>query len=327
MSNDKLTLSGNPTGLSTELRQVAEDAREYVRESIPASTKRAYTTDWATFSEWCRQHRLPALPAAPSTVALFAADRAKAVRPTTIRRALAAIAKMHKVSGHASPCASEPVPSTIKGIERTHGANVQGKAPADLSAVEKMLTAYPPTTLDGLRNRALLLIGFAGAFRRGELVAIEVRDLEWSDKGVVITVRHSKTDQRGVGLQKPIPFVQEGVCAATALRAWLVAGGVKEGPVFRPMNRLGQPKPIPLNPQSVGLIIKVACERAGLDPKKYSGHSLRAGHVTEARARGVSDADTMSVTGHKRVETLNLYDRRGNPFDKTSAGSVLAPRK
>jgi site-specific recombinase XerD len=90
------------------------------------------------------------------------------------------------------------------------------------------------------------------------------------------------------------------------------------------MNRWGLPKPIPLNPQSVAVIIKVACEAVGLDPKQYSGHSLRAGHVTEARARGVADADTMSVTGHKRIETLNIYDRRGNPFQKTSAGSVLA---
>jgi integrase len=102
-----------------------------------------------------------------------------------------------------------------------------------------------------------------------------------------------------------------------------VAGGIKDGPVFRPMNRLGQPKPIPLNPQSVALIIKFACEKVGLDPKLFSGHSLRAGHVTEARAQGVSDADTMSVTGHKNVATLNLYDRRGNPFTKTSAGNVL----
>lgn len=327
MSTDKLTLADNPTSLSPALQQVAEDAREYVRESIPESTKRAYTTDWATFSEWCRQHRLPALPASPSTVALFAADRAKEVRPSTIRRALAAIAKMHKVSGHASPCASEPVPATIKGIERSHGSMVRGKAPADLSVVEKLLVAYPPTTLDGLRNRALLLVGFAGAFRRSELVALDVSDLAWSAEGVVITIRQSKTDQRGEGMTKPIPFVTEGICAATALKAWLVAAGIKAGPVFRPMNRLGQPKPISLNPQSVGLIIKVACEKCGLDPKQYSGHSLRAGHVSEARSRGVADADTMSVTGHKRVETLNIYDRRGNPFAKTSAGSVLSNRK
>jgi integrase len=119
--------------------------------------------------------------------------------------------------------------------------------------------------------------------------------------------------------------VQEGICAATALKAWLVASGIKTGPVFRPLSRGGlQPKPIPLNSQSVALIIKSACAAVGLDPKQYSGHSLRAGHVTEARARGVPDADTMSVTGHKRIETLNIYDRRGNPFQKTSAGSVLS---
>lgn len=314
------------TALSTELAQVAEDAREYVRESVPASTRRAYTADWASFSEWCRVHRLPNLPASPSTVALFAADRAKVVKPSTIRRALAAIGKMHKVAGHPSPCAAEPVPSTIKGIERSHGAGVVGKAPADLSVVEKLLEAYPPTTIDHLRNRALLLVGFAGAFRRSELVALEARDLKWSDDGVVITVRHGKTDQRGVGLEKPLPFVAEGLCAATALKAWLVAAGITEGPVFRPMNRNGVPKAEHLNPQSVALLIKVACEKMGLDPKAYSGHSLRAGHVTEARARGVSDADTMAVTGHKRVETLNVYDRRGNPFSKTSAGQVLGKK-
>ena len=278
-----------PTALSTELAAVAEDAREYVRESVPASTRRAYTADWATFSEWCRQHRLPNLPASPSTVALFAADRAKSIRPSSIRRALAAIGKMHKVAGQPNPCAS-------------------------------------PNTVDHLRNRALLLVGFAGAFRRSELVAIEAGDLRWTDEGVVITVRHSKTDQRGVGLEKPLPFVKEGLCAATALRAWIVAAGITEGPVFRPMNRNGAPKNAQLNPQSVALLIKVACEKVGLDPKVYSGHSLRAGHVTEARAKGVSDADTMSITGHRRVETLNIYDRRGNPFTKTSAGQVLGKK-
>jgi site-specific recombinase XerD len=203
---DKLTRPNEAT-LSTDLRQAAEDARQYVRDSVPASTKRAYATDWATFSEWCRQHKLANLPADPKTVALFAADRAKAVRPATIRRALAAIGKVHRVSGHPSPCALEPVPSTIKGIERTHGAAVRGKAPANLAAVETMLTAFPPTTLDGIRNRAMLLVGFAGAFRRAELVALVVSDLAWSDDGVVVTVRQSKTDQRGQGMTKAIPFV------------------------------------------------------------------------------------------------------------------------
>ena len=312
--------------ISQALEATARDAREYVRDSVPASTRRAYATDWATFSEWCCVHRLPNMPAAPATVALFAAERAKSIRPSSVRRALAAIAKMHKVNGQPSPCAQEPVPSTIKGIERAHGANVIPKAPANLAVIEKLLAVFPIDALDGIRNRAILLVGFAGAFRRSELVALEARDLAWSDEGVVITLRQSKTDQRGEGMQKALPFVPGATCAATALRAWLTAAGITEGPIFRPMNRNGLPKPEPLNPQSVALIIKGACERAGLDPTAYSGHSLRAGHVTEARAKGISDADTMSVTGHKRVETLNLYDRRGNPFRKTSAGGVLGKK-
>jgi integrase len=128
-------------------------------------------------------------------------------------------------------------------------------------------------------------------------------------------------------MTKPIPFVAGQLCAATALRSWLVVSGVTTGAVFRGLNRNGTTRDDGLTPQSVALIIKAACLRAGLDPELYSGHSLRAGHVTEARSRGVADADTMAVTGHRRTETLNLYDRRGNPFSKTSAGAVQGSKK
>jgi site-specific recombinase XerD len=315
-----------PGALSTQLREVAEQTREYVQASVPATTQRAYATDWRAFSEFCRAHKLEAMPARPETVALFATSRAGEVKPGTIRRALASIAKMHSVSRQPNPCSMEPVPSTMKGIERTHLSGTAGKAPANLAVVEKLVSAFPATTLDGIRNRALLLVGFAGAFRRSELVGLDVSDLAWSPEGVVVTVRQSKTDQAGEGQQKPIPFVQEGLCAATALRVWLTAAGIKSGPVFRPLTRSGQPRDTALNPQMVAVLIKVACERTGLDPTPYSGHSLRAGHVTEARSRGVADADTMSVTGHRRVETLNVYDRRGTPFAKTSAGAVLGQK-
>jgi len=311
------------TAIATPLAQVAERTREYVQASVPATTQRAYAADWRAFSEFCRQHRLEPMPAKPETVALFISERAGEVKPGTIRRALAAIGKMHTVSQHPNPCTVEPVPSTMRGIERTHGSAAVGKAPANLAVVERMVGAFPATTLDGLRNRALLLVGFAGAFRRSELVALRVEDLAWSPEGVVITVRQSKTDQEGKTQQKAIPFVQEGICAATALKVWLTAAGIKEGPVYRPMTRAGTPRDTALNAQAVAVLIKSACAQTGLDAARYSGHSLRAGHVTEARSRGVADADTMSVTGHTRVETLNVYDRRGNPFARTSAGAVL----
>jgi site-specific recombinase XerD len=311
------------------LAKPLEEAREFIRESVPENTRRAYATDWAIFSDWCREKRVSNLPAHPATVSAFLADESKASKPSTLRRRLAAIAKMHSVASHPNPCSTEAVKATMKGIERTYGIASQGKAPATLAKVEKMVATCNPMTLDGLRSRAIILMGFAGAFRRSELASLDMSDLKWSDEGVLVTVRHSKTDQRGEGMKKAIPYVNEGggLCAATALRAWLTAARIDSGAVFRPFGRNSLPKNCCMTPDAVAIIVKVSAKRAGFDPREFAGHSLRSGHVTEARARGVADSDTMSVTGHKRVETLNMYDKRENAFTKTSAGAVLTPRK
>lgn len=304
-----------------------EEAAGFVRASVPENTRRAYATDWALFSDWCREKRVRNIPADAATVAAFLADESQHSRPATLRRRLAGIAKMHSVASHPNPCATEAVKATMKGIERTYGIASQGKAPATLAKVEQMVATCNPMTLDGLRSRAVLLLGYAGAFRRSELAGLDVSDLRWSEDGVVVTVRHSKTDQRGEGMRKAIPFVNGPTCAATALRVWLTASGIKEGAVFRPFSRNGTPKTCALSPEAVAIIVKGAATRAGFDPREFAGHSLRAGHVTEARSRGVADASTMATTGHKRVETLDAYDRRENAFQKTSAGVVLTPRK
>jgi len=315
-----------PAGaLSTELAQAAERAAEYVRSSVPANTQRAYAADWATFTEWCAVHRAQSLPADPRVIASFVADQAKTLRPSSLRRRLAAIAKMHKIKGLANPCGAEPVPSTMKGIEATHGTAVRAKAPATLSIVEKMVATCRIDSLEGIRNRAILLLGYAAAMRRSELVALNVPDLEWTHEGVILTIRRSKTDQRGEGKRKAIPFVEGPFCAARALKAWLIGSGIDSGPVFRAFSG-GGVRAVSLSPQAVAVIVKHAAAAAGLPAESYSGHSLRAGHVTEARAQGVSDALTMNTTGHKRVETLNMYDRRSNLFEKTSAGSVLTKK-
>lgn len=313
--------------LSTELAQAAERAADYVRQSVPANTQRAYATDWAAFVEWCDARRAQSLPADPRVIASFVADQAKSLRPASLRRRLAAIAKMHKVRGLPNPCGSEPVPSTMKGIEATHGTAVKTKAPATLAVVEKMVATCRVDDPAGIRDRAILLVGYAAAMRRSELVALTVADLEWSPEGVVVTVRRSKTDQKGEGKRKAIPYVDGPFCAARALKAWMIVAGIEEGPIFRPFARGSiSVREGALSPQAVAVIVKTCAARAGLPPESYSGHSLRAGHVTEARSQGVSDALTMNTTGHKRVETLNMYDRRSNLFQKTSAGAVLVKR-
>ena len=311
------------TALSTELVAAAKKAAGFVAQGVPANTQRAYAADWAVFTDWCRKHRVSPMPAQPQVVAAFIADQASSLKPSSIRRRLAAISKMHSVQGHPSPCSAEPVPSTLKGIEATLGVRQTGKAPATLDVIERLVATCRVDTLEGLRNRALILVGFAGAFRRSELTGILASDLTWSDQGVVVLVRRSKTDQRGEGKTKAIPFVDGPMCAAKALQAWITASGVQMGPVFRGFTNAGTLRETALSPQSVAVVVKIAAEAAGLDPDEFAGHSLRAGHVTQARAAGVADSLTMSTTGHKRLEMLDVYDRRNNVFEKTSAGDVL----
>ena len=318
-----------PSGaLSTDLRQAAEKAADYARQSVPENTRRAYASDWKAFADWCEGRSVSAIPADPRVIASFIAQQADRLRPATLRRRLAAITKMHSLRGLPNPCSAEPVPATIKGIEATVGSRPVPKAPATLEVIGKLVTTCRTDTIDGIRNRAILLLGYAGAMRRSELVSLAVSDLAWKPEGVVITVRRSKTDQRGAGMSKAIPYVEGPFCAAKALKAWLLASGIEEGPVFRGFGNDGKRlRQGALSDQAVALIVKSAALQAGIDPEEYSGHSLRAGHVTEARAQGIADDKTMSVTGHQRVETLNMYDRRSNLFDKTSAGAVQSMRK
>jgi site-specific recombinase XerD len=313
-----------PPNLYGPLAPAFAAAKEYAAKSVPKNTQRAYASDWSDFAGWCGDRGIPPCPADPLSVVAYVADRADSLKPSSLRRRLAAIAKAHAVKGLPNPCSVEAVKATMKGVEATHGVRVEAKAPATFDAMTRMIDTFGTRDdLEAVRARAILLLGYAGAFRRSELCALENRDLAWSQRGVVVLVRRSKTDQRGVGLEKAIPFVGGPMCAASALRAWVDKARIKDGPVFRPLTLDGGTKVKPLSAQSIALIVKSAADRAGLDAGQFSGHSLRAGHVTEARARGVADSATMQTTGHKRTETLEMYDRRNNPFDKGSAADVL----
>jgi site-specific recombinase XerD len=322
---DALVLSGPvPTTDLAALAPALEAARGYVDRAQPKNTQRAYRADWADFSDFCREHRSSNLPADPRTVVAYLVARADTLKPSSLRRRLAAIGKMHGVKSLPNPCSTEAVKTAMKGVEATFGIRVEAKAPATFDAIEAMVATFGDRTdLEARRARAILLVGYAGAFRRSELCALEARDLRWSQEGVVVTVRRSKTDQRGAGLDKAIPYIGGPTCAASALAAWMREAGIANGPVFRPLAREGGVRAKALSPQSVALIVKSTADRAGLDGTTFSGHSLRAGHVTEARARGVADSATMQTTGHKRTETLEMYDRRNNPFTKGSAADVL----
>jgi integrase len=175
----------------------------------------------------------------------------------------------------------------------------------------------------GIRDRALLLIGFAGAFRRSELVSLTMADIEFVKQGVTLRLQFSKTDQEGQGRRIAIPHARGAVCPVLALQQWLEVSGINDGPVFRSVTRHGVISDTPLTPQSVALVVKERAFAVGLDPANYAGHSLRAGLVTSAAQLGVSSWKIRAQTGHKSDAMLSRYIRDANIFVDNAAGAVL----
>jgi integrase len=234
---------------------------------------------------------------------------------------LATLAKAHRTAGYSNPVDSEEVALTLRGIRRTHGRPQRQARPLEWTDVLRMLPA--PGSVKPARDRALILVGFAGGFRRSELVALDTDDLEFVDEGLVITLRRSKTDQAGEGRRIAIPYGPDSACPVRALRGWIENAGITSGPVFRSVPRSGKVEPRRLSPQAVALILKRYVKRIGLDPELVSGHSLRAGFVTSAAKSGASAWKIRQQTGHKSDAMVARYIRDADLFTDNAAGRVL----
>jgi site-specific recombinase XerD len=285
-----------------------------------ASTRKAYGTDFRLFKTWCDARGVSSLPAAAETVAAYVAAESSRSRPSTLGRRLAAIRYAHKLAGLPLPTDAEGVKATMRGIRRTLGSARVRKAPAVAARMLGMV-ATAPANLAGLRDRALLLLGFAGAFRRSELVALDVADVEETETGLLVTIRRSKTDQEGKGVTIAIAR-GDIACPVKALRVWLDSAGIEAGPLFRPINKAGRMAATRLTDRSVANVVKAYAERAGFDAGIFSGHSLRSGFLTSAAANGASIFKMMDVSRHRSVETLRGYVRDAEMF-KDHAGAGL----
>ncbi len=299
-------------------------ARDYAREAKAPNTRRAYRADWADFTAWCATHALAALPAAPETVALYLAARAADRKTSTLARRLTAIAQAHTTAGHASPTTHPSVRQVVAGIRRAKGTAQHGKAAAVTREVRAMCEALPPTpALRRQRDTALLLVGFAGAFRRSELVALNVGDVRWTMEGLEVTIRRGKTDQESHGRKIGLPYGSTPTsCPVRALRAWLDAAGIAEGPLFRGITRHDQLLHDWLSDKGVARVVKRAAAAAGLDPALYSGHSLRAGLATAAAQAGISERAIMAQIGHKSIPMVRKYIRDGSLWRENAAAGV-----
>ncbi len=319
-SNSIVTVSGQSGG-NLGLVGAGPTVAEYAQASKSDATLRAYASALRGFAAWCAEHGECSLPAAPRTVAAYLTERANAGKSmATLAACMAAITSVHKRAELPSPSLSPLVQDAMAGIRRLRGAPQRQAAAVTVPQLREMVSLGDG--LSSLRDRSLLLLGFAAALRRSEIVALDVSDVVECADGLVVTVRRSKTDQQGKGRIIAVPFGSDRLtCPVRALRDWLVASKISAGALFVSV-RYGRLTGTRLGGRDVARIVKRACTLACLPTENMSGHSLRAGLATAAAKAGKSIASIQATTGHKSVAMVSRYIRRGTMFDDCAAASV-----
>ena len=333
--------------LRPDLAELGERAAEFARASRSENTRRAYQSDWSDFEQWCTAAGLTALPAAPATLGAYLADRASTLKAATLARRVAAITSVHRLQGLGFDAQHPAIASVLAGIRRRYGTHQDAKRAILTEDLRRIVRALPSSP-SGIRDRALLLIGFAGAFRRSELVALNRADVAITSSGVTLTIRHSKTDQEGRGRELGIPrSKRSATCPVAALEAWLDLSPVipcaecgsapyngtpadpalsqkartqrtevGEQPVFTGEHRHR------LSDRAVARIVKRAAARVGIDPAQVAGHSLRSGFATSAARGGADLSAIMQQTGHKSADIAQRYVQRGNLLKNPASKAV-----
>jgi integrase len=289
----------------------------FIQNSIAENSRRAYLSDLREFEKAGYS-----VPATPDAVAQYLAASASSLSVATLVRRLASLSKAHDARGLPNPTQSPLVRATLRGIKRTYGcAQRQAKALCRDDLLQ-VLDATGESVRD-IRDRALLLIGFAGALRRSELVGLNVEDLEQAREGLILHLRQSKTDQEAEGQKIGIPRARGRWCPVVAVNQWLQTSGISKGPVFRPLDRAGRVGEARLSGDAVALVVRERVEAAGLDPAGSTGHSLRAGLATSASQVGVPTWKIRAQTRHASDAMLARYVRDGQLFSQNAAGALL----
>jgi site-specific recombinase XerD len=315
-----------PTGAkhqATRLEDIGAEATKYVQQAKSENTRRAYTADWADFSSWCEKYRRTPLPALPDTVAYYLADRSQDLKTSTLQRRLATISEAHRIAGFESPTRSAQVKLVWAGIRREKGVAQNHKKPTLTKHIRAMVENLSDGLL-GVRDRALILLGFAGAMRRSELVGLDVTDVAVADEGLVVNIRKSKTDQTGQGRKIGIPFgSQPETCPVRAVLAWIEEAEIEEGgPLFRSVNKHEHVMESRLSDKAVADVVKRSLVAAGKSARGFAAHSLRAGLITQAAMSGVSERAIQDQSGHKSLTVMRRYIRDGSLFRENAAAKV-----
>ena len=299
-------------------------AADYRRAARADNTRRAYRAAVARFTDWCYEHRQTALPAAPETVAAFlAAEAGRGLAVNTLRLRHAALRYLHLLAGYPPPTASPLVSATFAGIRRAHRRPLRKKTALVLEPLRAAIKTIPDT-LPGLRDRALILVGFAAALRPSELARLDIASLTRHEDGIALYLPWRKNDQEAHGTTVWLPAGQTDLCPVTALEAWLGAAEISDGPLFRRLWLLPPPRipkgtrrrPVaahyrigtnPIDTDSIALIVKKWTGLAGLDGAAFAGHSLRRGAISSGVAQGIHIARLKQFSGHASLKSLEEY--------------------
>lgn len=296
--------------LVNDIDKLEIETIENLRNSRSINTLRAYKSDFKDFLIFCIKNNFSSMPAPPKVVALYLTHLGKSSKFSTLKRRIVSISVMHKLKGHYFDSKHPIIMDNLQGIKKINGSRQKSKKPILINDLKLIIKSI---NKEKVRDKALILVGFAGGFRRSELVNIEFDDLEFVTEGVKILIKKSKTDQSGEGFIKAIPYFDNSeFCPVKALKDYMnyEFKGINKGRIFEISDKL------------VALIIKKYAKKAGLDPSKYAGHSLRSGFATTAAEFGAEERNIMTMTGHKSTQMVRRYIQEANLFKNNALNNI-----
>ena len=313
------------TALTTAAQAAIDLAQDYARSADAPATLRAYKADWAHYAAWCADKNLVPVPAEPVTVGAYLASLGETHAPTTIRRRLSAIGKMHRFNDLPWNPAHPDIQAPLRGVLRRHGRPVQKAAALTLVILRRLVDTCDRSNR-GRRDRAMLLLGFAAALRRSELVALQVNDVSEVSGGLRLRIGRGKTDQEGQGAEIGIPRGRHAAtCPEKAFQEWMAVAKRKAGPLFRKISRGDSIGNEALHPDAVRHILRRRAAMAGVVVEGFdrlSAHAMRVGFITEAYAGGVRDEDIMRHTRHRDLRTMRGYVQRAALVAESPLGMI-----
>ena len=313
--------------LITDLKALQEETSINLQNSKAKNTVRAYKSDFKDFALFCAKNSFKTLPSDPKVISLYLTYLAsRDVKMSTLKRRLVSIGVIHRLKGHYLDTKHPAIIENIMGIKRRKGSIQNAKKPIlinHLKSIIKSINEQKSDEIKKLRNKSLILIGFAGGFRRYELISIDYNDLEFVSEGLKIVLRRSKTDQFGEGSVKALPYFDTpDYCPVINLKKWLEISNIKKGPIFRSFSKGSKLTDKRLSDQSVALLLKEHLNLSGIDSSNFSGHSLRSGFATVSAESGADERSIMAMTGHKSTEMVRRYIKEANLFKNNALNKV-----